>query len=787
MDIKNIHRKQKTKIVLFLFIIDILFFSLYIGFSVFKRGNWSNIIAPFVSLVAAGLIFYTNRGWRRSKREWMFLGLACLFWAFADMLWAWIAVGLKKDPESFFVVNAFYFISNVSILVGVILSFIKNNSKWHRIQLTIDSVTILLLSLMILVNVIIPQATLIQEGLSGQWGTLLSLVLHITAAALMWVMYVSAKQKRVGLVGYLILIGILTFSVNSLTYSYAFLRNQYTPNAIHDIFFLLGLLLLGLAAGFQYLLKPPKPFANRKPEAPTNVGRSYKIAGVIVIGFFLVYFGVLEPIMLLRMSVLVAFNILASKHTRILVENEALLLREQEVNLQLEGLVEERTEALRKANQELFDISRRDTLTGLHNRRYLIQMMAEHINKEKTPFSLIYMDLDRFKIINDTHGHSMGDEVIQVIAKRLQKWKKEEMALARLGGDEFVILTHMTENEDLEILCKDIRRLITQNIDIEKYTFQVDVSMGVAKYPYDALEQDPLMRYADIAMYTAKKSTKKEGYSFFSVSQSEKIERHHQLEILLKTAIQREELYLNYQPQVRIRDNKVVGMEALLRWKSKELGAISPMEFIPIAEETGLIIEIGDWVLDRATRQIKDWNSRYGTNLVMGINVSARQLDSLALIPKIYECLEKEGLDPQNLNLEITETSTLNSSVQMEEILTALAGTGVQISIDDFGTGYSSLNYIKRFDIDYIKIAKELIDSITIDTNSVHVVRAIIMMAKGMELTTIAEGVESRSQLEILRGLSCDEVQGYYFSKPLSAHLFEETYLKEKEKHTGER
>ncbi len=314
-------------------------------------------------------------------------------------------------------------------------------------------------------------------------------------------------------------------------------------------------------------------------------------------------------------------------------------------------------------------------------------------------------------------------------------------------------------------------------LEVEPWQFLVSVSLGIARFPEDAKTRPELMTMAEMAMYHAKKQDAHR-FSFYSNWFREGMRRRHEIEMALRRADFDQEFTLHYQPQFQSRKRTLVGMEALLRWQSPELGNVSPAEFIPVAEDTGLIIPIGQWVTRNALLQIADWNHRFMASLRMGINFSPRQFDVPGFIESLNDQMRRYEVHPSWVDVEITENTAMRTEVSTEEMLTALTGLGVSISIDDFGTGYSSLSYIKRFDIDCLKIAKPLIDNVALGEGDVQIIGAIVMMAKTMRLRTIAEGVEDEGQLAILQRLGCDEIQGYLLGKPVPADRFEMLWLR---------
>ncbi|QHI72291.1 putative bifunctional diguanylate cyclase/phosphodiesterase [Aminipila terrae] len=464
------------------------------------------------------------------------------------------------------------------------------------------------------------------------------------------------------------------------------------------------------------------------------------------------------------------------------IQNKNLLKAELEINEQLEKLVAERTQELSLVNKNLEELSNRDSLTGLYNRRQLIESIDSLIfSKIENSFALLYIDANHFKAINDSYGHQTGDEVLRALGNRLVKNCMPHCKVFRVGGDEFAVI--VGDNVGKEYICSVAERileLIQMPILVDSYFFTITASIGIVSYPEDAKDKFFLMRYADIAMYEAKNTYKGNNYMFFDAELSKKIERKNEIGFLLRRADYDKELVLYYQPQYNTQDHSLVGMEALLRWIQPEKGFIGPGEFIPIAEESGDIIEIGEWVINRAMDQIKKWNETFSSNLKVSINVSPLQIQKSNFVSWFREKLYEKNVDAQWIDLEITEGSAMAPDSANEEVFASFAQMGVTTSIDDFGTGYASLHYIKKFDFNRLKIAKELIDNIYEDKNAKLIVQAIIMMAKGMGLKTIAEGVEDMKQFQILKMLNCDEIQGYIFGKPVPAEEFEREHLNNK-------
>lgn len=419
-----------------------------------------------------------------------------------------------------------------------------------------------------------------------------------------------------------------------------------------------------------------------------------------------------------------------------------------------------------------------DELTGLPNRRYFQKYVNGILESPTTSHSLsiFLLDLDRFKLINDTLGHVKGDTLLIEIARRLNMYIQEKGKLFRMGGDEFTIaVTNFTTVEDLKEIADDIIEIVRKPFVIQNLEFHISTSIGIAIYPNDGSDINTLFSHADSAMYLAK-DRGKNGYCFYNSDMSEESFQKLTLESELELAIKNNDLVLHYQPQIDLQTNQIVGVEALLRWNHPELGLIPPANFIPLAEEMGLMVNLGEWVLNHACRQMKTWHDQGLTSLKVSINLSPQEFLKQQLVDKVKQVLLETGLTPQCLELEITESMTMDV-IRSTSVLEELSTIGIQIAIDDFGTGYSSLNYLKNFQIHRLKIDRSFIRDMMSGNKGEKIVGTIISIAHALNLKVIAEGVETEEQLHFLNNLHCDEIQGYYFSKPLSAKDFEKQYV----------
>jgi diguanylate cyclase (GGDEF)-like protein/PAS domain S-box-containing protein len=417
-----------------------------------------------------------------------------------------------------------------------------------------------------------------------------------------------------------------------------------------------------------------------------------------------------------------------------------------------------------------------DALTGLPNRRLFrdrLTVALAHARRLKHPLAVMFLDLDRFKVVNDTLGHSIGDELLKAIAARLQASLREEDSIARMGGDEFTVLLADLKTPDAAAkIAQKVLDTIALPVQIEGTELFITTSIGIALFPSDGDTAETLLANADHAMYRAKDAGRN-SYQMFTPAMNSRALERLSLENDLRHALDRGELELHYQPQINIASGRVTGVEALLRWNRPGFGLVGPKDFIPIAEETRLIVPIGEWVLREACRQAREWQGDRESGFRMAVNLSPRQFQHSDLPQVIAAALEHSGLTPSDLELEITESLAMQNTSRTIATLHRLREMGVQIAIDDFGTGHSSLNYLRSFPIDSVKIDQEFVQEIEGSAPDRAIVSAVIGMARGLRLRVTAEGVETPEQLEFLREQGCEEVQGFLFGEPVPATAFQ--------------
>ena len=436
-----------------------------------------------------------------------------------------------------------------------------------------------------------------------------------------------------------------------------------------------------------------------------------------------------------------------------------------------------------KNRKKILHLAYHDTLTSLPNRAQFERYMDALIADKKDildPFIILFIDLDRFKVINDTLGHDIGDEMLIILSQRIYKILGSENLLARIGGDEFVSIIEVQEDvEIINLLVKQIASVIRHPIRIREYTLNTTASIGIARFPEDGRDKHSLLKHADSAMYHAKDNGR-DTYAFYDKSLSVNIQRRLNLEQELVNALKNKEFSLYFQPQYRIETKEITGVEALLRWESKLLGTVSPEEFIAVAEDTGMIVELGYYVFEEACSAYMSWKEQGVDIDLIAINISSVQLRQLDALEKFKAIIDKIGINPIHIEIELTERYIMEYTIDKLTILDDLRGLGCRISIDDFGTGYSSMSYLRSLAIDTIKIDKSFILDLPDNQNDAQVSKAIIVLSQSLGYEVIAEGIETVAQEELLKEYNCDMGQGYYFARPMSSENLVKFYKKHK-------
>jgi diguanylate cyclase (GGDEF)-like protein/PAS domain S-box-containing protein len=459
----------------------------------------------------------------------------------------------------------------------------------------------------------------------------------------------------------------------------------------------------------------------------------------------------------------------------ICVEDSASPIRNREGQMTGSVLVLRDVSVARALAEKVIHSAEHDFLTGLPNRLLLNDRIGQAISLAQRHTHLVavlFLDLDGFKHINDSLGHSAGDKLLQSVAKRLADCVRAPDTVSRQGGDEFVVLlTEVKQAEDIAIAARRMLRAVEKAHFIDDHELHVTASIGVSLYPDDGLDAETLIKNADTAMYQAKEDAG-QSCRFFRPEMNVRAVERQSIEEDLRRALELKEFTLHYQPKVNLRTGAIIGAEALIRWKSPTRGYVPPLDFIPIAEDSGLILPIGAWVLQEACAQARAWVDAALPKTTMAVNVSAVQFRHENFLKDLISTLSETGMDPEYLELEVTESVLMRHAEVAASVLQTLRDRGIRVSVDDFGTGYSSLSYLQKFPLDSLKIDQSFVREMGTTPDETTIVRAIISMGRSLNLRIIAEGVETASDLAFLKTQGCDEGQGYYFSRPVPAEQF---------------
>lgn len=771
--------KEKTYLLYSQFILLFFYF-----FSTLQQNHSMSIFfSSLIAIFASVIIFISTKEYTLSKVYAFLLSFACFMWGSAGLLWLMYTNLFSINPDYSINIKILHQVPNLICFIFLAIYIYKNHSYWNQKQLFIDIFTFIYINVLLLWSYFFAQAQ-IDFGFNFDYVfSIVNMFINILNLALIATICFTKKFNHMHLSLSLILITFTLIAVADFYSLYLGLINVEAANPFINIIYVLCIFLFSIAATYEAMHPTPPETMSRNnfvenTKKPNKLIILYLVLPSIL---FLLKFLNFTTFIFISTILILYWNFRANVHSNIL--GKILLKSEKEMNEHLENLVQERTMELSITNKYLEEISNIDPLTGLSNRKHLLTYLKSLLSSDQTAsFALLYIDTNRFKHINDSCGHEIGDGVLSTLGMRFSELTSADCLTFRIGNDEFAVILHnFKDKNEISTFAEKILEQIQLPILIPPYSFTLGASIGIAVYPTDTKKKDILMRYADIAMNEIKASNHKNDYLFFDKAFTEKINKRQELEFLLQNADYDKEFQLYFQPQYHAEKQTLVGMEALIRWIHPEKGFIPPSDFIPIAEENGLIVEIGEWVINRAFTQIKQWNETLNQNFRMSINISPIQIKNTAFLERFTAKLESYGVNPEWIDLEITESVAMISTATIENIFHSFNTIGLNISIDDFGTGYSSLSYIRKYEIDRLKIAKELIDNIDHDENALLIVQAIIMMAKGLHLTTLSEGVEEPSQLAILNSLGCDEIQGYIFGKPVPSDEFEKLHFQGKD------
>jgi len=737
--------------------------------------NISNTLQTIPSVITLLILLKTyKKSDSLRKNFWIILSIGCANYLISQLIWDYNEMFLRtKNPASVYVC-VFWGISGMCyIIAALLITYEKKNTSW-LFTLILDILTIMcLFTAIVLFYIFNP---LLKS--TGIYGIILNLQSIIYPAGDLICLFVtfslslsltnSDNERRTLR---FISLAFFIMSIVNLSYSYLCITKNYSTGSLIDPLWSLSIFILGLS-GIEYmnLVHTGKTSAKTNDANAINSVSIHPILSVILLFIFLI----IKQDKSIRTCFEISIILIMIRHIFIILQNKKLILKLQDLNEDLESKVTARTKAL--THMAFYD-----QLTGLSNRRSLENTVkkAIQLSKENNElFGLLFLDLDRFKAINDTFGHHSGDILLKDVSTRLKKCLDSDNFISRQGGDEFAIIIRNVKNVDkLKETCEKILSSLSKPIKFNNHCVYITCSIGIAIYPNHGHNLQTLMKHADSAMYRSK-SAGKNTYEFYNCNMDKLISKQLIIDQELRSAINNNELILYYQPQYNILTGEIIGAEALIRWVHPTYGIIPPSDFIPIAEETGLIDDIGTWVMSSACNQVKKWQDDGFKTFKIGVNVSPHQFKQKNFVSQVYKILHKTGLPYKYLDLEITETVGIEDTFDAITKLNSLRKSGIKVSIDDFGTGYSSLSYLTKFPIDTLKIDKSFIQNMNNDPNSKTIVSSIIAVGKNLNLDIIAEGVETKEQLDFLKSQNCIQVQGYLFSKPITADEFEKLIMR---------
>lgn len=727
----------------------------------------SDILQTLPPIISFAVIFKANKkSIKRGDKFWLFILVGCGSYLLSQLLWDIheIFLGIQNPV---FIESAFLWGLSIASYIAAIAYKISKKKKGYWTKLFIlDSLTVMCIAVAITWLYCIRPHFIHLLQMSTHESILYLVYPTSNLVCLFFSMYLylslhsNDPEKRPL---YMICLSyVVMFIVNTL-YSHLSIVGRYQSGSLIDPLWAFYLFMLAMAAA-EYL-------ATKEATVPVTdeAGLLHSEQHTFIVFVPIASVILLFSLMLFTDDRFVWFCSAASivlitiKHALVILHNKQLISKLGHLNETLESKVAERT-------QELYSMAFYDQLTGLPNRIMLENSLKAAIsdaNKNRSGLALLFLDLDRFKTINDSFGHAYGDMILKEVANRLKKRVGSNDIICRQGGDEFAIVFQDSRNPLKTIsVVQDILQQIAKPMEILGQSLHTTCSIGIAVYNPNNEDYGTLMKHADLALYQAKEKGKNT-YRFYTEELNHLILKKLELENELAKAIENKEFVLYYQPQINSSNGKVIGAEALVRWIHPKLGSIPPSDFIPVAEETGLIKELGFWVLKTACSHAKDWHRQGFFQLKVGVNISPKQIQQENFVQQVKEVLNETGLPSRFLDLEITESASFQNEDDIIAKLNQLKQIGVQISIDDFGTGYSSLSYLNKLPVDTLKIAQQFVRYIKTDSANKAIITAIIAVAQSLNMNIIAEGVEEMYQYSFLKSQNCIEMQGYMFSKPL--------------------
>ncbi len=730
--------------------------------------DWGGVVFQTIACLISFswlLMTYKNDD-GKAKKFWLFLGLGILSYIIGIFIWVFyeFILGVHGDtllfPKIFWIgQNGFYFVALLYMMNVV-------KSKLLTIRFSFDMLIIMAVAATF--NWVFIIAPLLKmAGNPFHLVELMYPILDLGVLGGVISLFIASNTVFNKKTLYLLIVGLLVQILADTFFSYLTVKNLYTVGSISEPLWILSLFFLALAGIYHETPSQVKQQNDSQIENRFFVRHSLPYVGVVLLSLYVISQIYHTAPVVVGLFLTILLVVLRQLFT--LLDNDKLVTELNDLNEQLEVKVKERTDRLVETINQMEYLAYHDVVTGLPNRRFiekrLSRAISNHNVRSKKKIAFLLLDLDRFKHINDSLGHSYGDLLLKEVGDRLTSSLKPNELVCRIGGDEYGILLENKNESQIENIAENILTVLRKTYDIRGEELYVTPSIGVSIFPEHGNSFESLLMKADTAMYKVKEAGKNH-YKIYHTEMD--IEPQVTMENALRKGIERNELELYYQPQISLENNRIVGVEALLRWIRPDQGMVPPCEFIPLAEETGLILPLGEWVLKEACLQSVKWEEQGILPIRIAVNISAIQFQQKSFIEKVTETLFETKANPENIELEITESVAMGSIEETLSKLQSLKEMGFHIAMDDFGTGYSSLQYLNQYPIDHLKIDRSFISSLNTSEKNVAIVKLIVLMAKGLNYKVIAEGVEDDSQKMFLQSIDCDEYQGYLFSPPLN-------------------
>lgn len=751
-------------------------------------------ISPILSIAALLLLLAAYRHTTQYKAYVLCMAIATTMYLLGDITWIHHEIKVSTDVPVSHISSAFYITNSIFVNLAIMALIARLYKKWDMFRTTVDIFVIGIFTSYIAWSGFFPSIKLtLSMDSENIYNLIIILEVFIDLLLLTEIFVIQNSDRsyfrtRCGKNQFA---GFLIWSVADLIKWYMAIFNNYYTENIVELLWPISLCIVAKGIYDMEVTALPKAVFE-EPLYDRGRIKSITVPIFLLFSVALIFKPMLEFIIFFVM--LIFFRVALARYIVIYEENYNLAFKYKEVNsalsvkiddinnfnLNLEKNVAERTRELEIKNQELYSSANIDLLTKIPNRRNFMNKldnMIEAAGKNKY-FAILFIDLDRFKAINDWNGHESGDIVLENTAFKIMNMLEDGDFLARLGGDEFVVmLENIKSIESTLDRANAIVEEFRKPFSIGGKNVICTISVGISIYPINSKRRTELMKFADIALYRAKTQGKNMAVLYDKDMKKEE-SRKLEIESRINEGFGKGEFYLDYQPQIDIDSEKMVGVEALVRWNNSELGIIGPGEFIGIAEDNGLIIEIGEFVISEVFKAIKYLNEKYDTNMTMAINFSPKQFYSSNLTDIISAMVQKYDVNPSWIEVEITENLSIRNEETVFAKLEELKNIGVSVAMDDFGMGYSSFSYLKKYPIDKLKIARELIIGVADNPQDYKIIKSIVSMCKELGVLVIAEGAEKREQVDVLKQLGCDIIQGYYYSKPISLEEMEKIYFK---------